>query len=60
MVAADPITSKVASLFDALSETYDSVGVDFFQPIAASLVTAMPPITESCSSKSILDRYVKS
>ena len=65
MVAADPITSKVASLFDALSETYDSVGVDFFQPIAASLVRAMPPIKgESwldigCGRGAVIDQIVE-
>ena len=38
----DPI-ARVAALFDALSSTYDAVGVDFFQPIAASLLGAVPP-----------------
>jgi len=33
----------MASLFDALSETYDAVGVDFFQPIASGLVAQMAP-----------------
>jgi ubiquinone/menaquinone biosynthesis C-methylase UbiE len=65
MVAADPITLKVASLFDALSETYDSVGVDFFQPIAASLVRAMTPIKgESwldigCGRGAVIDQIVE-
>jgi hypothetical protein len=35
--------SPVAALFDALAATYDGVGVDFFQPIAAGLVSAMNP-----------------
>jgi ubiquinone/menaquinone biosynthesis C-methylase UbiE len=35
--------SPVAALFDALAATYDDVGVDFFQPIAAGLVSAMNP-----------------
>jgi SAM-dependent methyltransferase len=35
----------MARLFDALSATYDDVGVDFFGPIAASLLEAMPPVT---------------
>jgi ubiquinone/menaquinone biosynthesis C-methylase UbiE len=38
----DPIV-RIAALFDALSSTYDAVGVDFFQPIAASLLSALPP-----------------
>jgi ubiquinone/menaquinone biosynthesis C-methylase UbiE len=40
--APDP-TARVAGLFDALSTTYDAVGVDFFAPIAAGLLEAMPP-----------------
>lgn len=32
-----------AALFDAVAGTYDSVGVDFFQPIAQGLLAAMPP-----------------
>jgi ubiquinone/menaquinone biosynthesis C-methylase UbiE len=40
--APDP-TAQVAGLFDALSATYDAVGVDFFAPIAAGLLEAMPP-----------------
>lgn len=32
---------KIAGLFDAISDTYDSVGVDFFQPIASGLVQAL-------------------
>lgn len=35
--------SPVAALFDALAATYDGVGVDFFQPIAGGLVSAMNP-----------------
>ncbi|HEY5135357.1 MAG TPA: methyltransferase domain-containing protein [Candidatus Nanopelagicales bacterium] len=35
--------ARVAGLFDALSSTYDSVGVDFFGPIAEGLLAAMPP-----------------
>jgi ubiquinone/menaquinone biosynthesis C-methylase UbiE len=38
----DP-TARVAALFDALSATYDAVGVDFFGPIAAGLLSAMSP-----------------
>lgn len=34
---------RVARLFDALSATYDNVGVDFFQPIAAGLVDELDP-----------------
>ena len=40
--APDP-TARVAGLFDALSATYDAVGVDFFAPIADGLLAAMPP-----------------
>ena len=40
--APDP-TARVAGLFDALSATYDAVGVDFFAPIADGLLSAMPP-----------------
>ena len=36
-------TARVASLFDALSSSYDAVGMDFFQPIADGLLAAMPP-----------------
>jgi len=39
---ADDPTVRVAALFDALSASYDAVGVDFFQPIASSLLSAMP------------------
>lgn len=43
MVDASGHTEKMANLFDKLSDTYDEVGVDFFQPIAATLLAAMPP-----------------
>jgi SAM-dependent methyltransferase len=36
-------TQRVGRLFDAVSESYDDVGVPFFQPIAASLRRALPP-----------------
>ena len=36
-------TAGVARLFDALAEVYDGVGVDFFQPIAGQLLSALPP-----------------
>jgi ubiquinone/menaquinone biosynthesis C-methylase UbiE len=39
----DDPTVRTAALFDALASTYDAVGVDFFQPISASLLAAMPP-----------------
>jgi ubiquinone/menaquinone biosynthesis C-methylase UbiE len=35
--------SRMAGLFDALTPTYDNVGVDFFRPIAAGLVDALEP-----------------
>jgi ubiquinone/menaquinone biosynthesis C-methylase UbiE len=37
-------TRQVGRLFDALAATYDAVGVDFFGPIAAGLLAAMPPV----------------
>jgi ubiquinone/menaquinone biosynthesis C-methylase UbiE len=39
------IISNITKLFDALSPTYDSVGVDFFRPIAASLIYSLSPVT---------------
>jgi len=44
MVDASGHTEKIANLFDKLSDSYDEVGVDFFQPIAATLLAAMPPV----------------
>ena len=44
MVDSSGHTEKMANLFDKLSDSYDEVGVDFFQPIAASLLTSMPPL----------------
>lgn len=43
MVDASGHTEKMANLFDKLSDSYDQVGVDFFQPIATTLLTSMPP-----------------
>lgn len=43
MVDSSGHTEKMANLFDKLSDTYDEVGVDFFKPIAATLLAAMPP-----------------
>ena len=34
---------QVAALFDRVATTYDQVGVDFFQPIAEGLVSALDP-----------------
>lgn len=39
----DPARAAVQRLFDTLAGTYDQVGVDFFQPIAAGLVDALDP-----------------
>jgi ubiquinone/menaquinone biosynthesis C-methylase UbiE len=36
-------THQVGELFDVVADAYDQVGVPFFQPIAASLLRAMPP-----------------
>ncbi len=33
----------MAQLFDAVADTYDAVGVDFFEPIAAGLVAELGP-----------------
>lgn len=44
MVDASGHTEKMANLFDKLSDSYDEVGVDFFQPIAATLLASMPPV----------------
>jgi ubiquinone/menaquinone biosynthesis C-methylase UbiE len=43
MVDASGHTEKMANLFDKLSDSYDEVGVDFFKPIAATLLASMPP-----------------
>lgn len=43
MSRVDDSVARTAALFDALSSTYDAVGIDFFQPIAASLLSALPP-----------------
>lgn len=43
MSDAGDATAGVARLFDALAEVYDGVGVDFFQPIAGQLLSALPP-----------------
>lgn len=34
---------RMAALFDSVADTYDSVGVDLFQPVAAGLVRALEP-----------------
>ena len=34
---------RMAALFDSVSDTYDAVGVDLFQPVAAGLVDALDP-----------------
>lgn len=43
MVGPSEHTEKMAKLFDKLSDSYDEVGVDFFQPIATTLLASMPP-----------------
>ncbi len=35
--------ARAAALFDSLADQYDSVGVDFFQPIASGLVHELAP-----------------
>jgi ubiquinone/menaquinone biosynthesis C-methylase UbiE len=44
MVDASEQAEKMAALFNNLSDTYDDVGVDFFQPIASTLTDAMAPL----------------
>ena len=44
MVDASGHTEKMTNLFDKLSDSYDEVGVDFFQPIASTLLASMPPV----------------
>ena len=39
----DDSGSPVARLFDAIAGSYDQVGVDFFQPIAAGLLACLAP-----------------
>lgn len=34
---------RMAALFDSVADTYDAVGVDLFQPVAAGLVDALDP-----------------
>src|ERR1700694_6211840 len=34
---------RMAKLFNDLADTYDAVGVEFFQPIASGLVMALDP-----------------
>jgi SAM-dependent methyltransferase len=34
---------RMAALFDSVADTYDAVGVDLFQPVAAGLVRALEP-----------------
>lgn len=44
MVDTSGHAEKMANLFDKLSDTYDEVGVDFFKPIATTLLESMPPV----------------
>jgi ubiquinone/menaquinone biosynthesis C-methylase UbiE len=44
MVDASGHTEKMANLFDKLADSYDEVGVEFFKPVAANLLDAMPPL----------------
>jgi ubiquinone/menaquinone biosynthesis C-methylase UbiE len=39
----DDPEARVAQLFDSVADTYDAVGVDFFEPIAAGLVAELGP-----------------
>jgi ubiquinone/menaquinone biosynthesis C-methylase UbiE len=42
-MADDASTARMARLFDMLADSYDQVGVDFFQPIADGLIAVLPP-----------------
>ena len=39
----DAQRETLRSLFDAVADSYDQVGVDFFQPIAEGLVAELEP-----------------
>jgi ubiquinone/menaquinone biosynthesis C-methylase UbiE len=39
----DDAQARVADLFHRVADTYDAVGVDFFEPIAAGLVSELAP-----------------
>jgi ubiquinone/menaquinone biosynthesis C-methylase UbiE len=39
----DAQRESLRRLFDAVSDSYDQVGVDFFQPIAEGLVARLDP-----------------
>ncbi len=43
MASPSEQTARTAALFDAVSLTYDDVGVDFFRPIAAGLLEHLAP-----------------
>ena len=43
MIEITEQVNRIAKLFNLVSDSYDSVGVDFFQPIASGLVKALDP-----------------
>jgi ubiquinone/menaquinone biosynthesis C-methylase UbiE len=59
------IRSVIASVFDAAADEYDSVGVDFFQPIADRLVDELAPepgeraVDFGCGSGQVLFRLAR-
>ena len=43
MIEITEQVNRVAKLFNLISDSYDTVGVDFFQPIASGLVKSLDP-----------------
>lgn len=43
MIEVTEQVNRIAKLFNLISDSYDTVGVDFFQPIASGLVQALDP-----------------
>lgn len=43
MIEITEQVNRIAKLFNLVSDSYDSVGVDFFQPIASGLAKALDP-----------------
>jgi len=49
---------RIAALFDRVADTYDGVGVDLVQPIAARLVLAWGSGTGFCAEHSAIAAMV--
>lgn len=56
---------RVARIFDEVADTYDAVGVEFFQPIASGLVAALDPqpgeraVDMGCGRGAVLVRLIE-